>query len=111
MRRCFGGPMTDLVVPSLSRSRPLPWRHIPSPGKTGYDPALTQSPPEVDRMGPESTLDLLARMKAGDRQALEQIFERCLPPLRRWARGRLPRYARDLLETEDLVQETVLHAL
>jgi RNA polymerase sigma-70 factor (ECF subfamily) len=65
----------------------------------------------MDRMGPESTLDLLARMRGGDRQALEQIFERCLPPLRRWARGRLPRYARDLLETEDLVQETVLHAL
>ena len=29
------------------------------------------------------------------------------PPLRRWASGRLPRWARDLSDTPDLVQETL----
>ena len=59
----------------------------------------------------ETTLDLLARARAGDRRSLDALFERCLPPLRRWARGRLPGYARDLADTQDLVQETVLHTL
>jgi RNA polymerase sigma-70 factor (ECF subfamily) len=39
------------------------------------------------------------------------LFERCLPALQRWARGRLPAYARDVADTQDLVQETVLHTL
>ncbi|MPZ20465.1 MAG: sigma-70 family RNA polymerase sigma factor [Luteitalea sp.] len=58
----------------------------------------------------ESTVDLLARFRAGDRSAVDALFQRYLPPLRRWARGRLPRFARDLLETEDVVQETMVHA-
>jgi RNA polymerase sigma factor (sigma-70 family) len=60
---------------------------------------------------PDITCDLLDRARAGDPQAVDTLFERCLPPLRRWARGRLPRYARDLADTQDLVQETVLHTL
>jgi RNA polymerase sigma-70 factor (ECF subfamily) len=56
---------------------------------------------------PDSTAELITRARTGDRDSLEVLVDRCLPPLRRWARGRLPRYARDLLDTEDLVQETV----
>jgi RNA polymerase sigma factor (sigma-70 family) len=59
----------------------------------------------------ESTIDLLARAKNGEERAVGELFERCLPALRRWARGRLPSYARDLSDTQDLVQETVLHTL
>lgn len=59
----------------------------------------------------ERTLDLLARAKAGDRASIDALYERCLPALRKWARGRLPRYARDLADTHDLVQETVYHSL
>ena len=59
----------------------------------------------------ESTLDLLARAKAGEQGAIELLFQRCLPSLRRWARGRLPSYARGLAETQDLVQEAVLRTL
>jgi RNA polymerase sigma-70 factor (ECF subfamily) len=55
-----------------------------------------------------STLDLLQRARQGDRDALNDLFERYLPPLRRWARGRLPRWTRDLRDTDDLVQETLL---
>jgi RNA polymerase sigma-70 factor, ECF subfamily len=57
------------------------------------------------------TVDLLARARAGDRRSADALFERCLPPLRRWARGRLPQYARELADTHDLVQDTVLHTL
>jgi RNA polymerase sigma factor (sigma-70 family) len=56
----------------------------------------------------EATYQLLERAKSGDRQALEVLFTRHLPTLRRWASGRLPRWARDIAETQDLVQETVL---
>jgi RNA polymerase sigma-70 factor (ECF subfamily) len=57
---------------------------------------------------PESTFHLIARAKAGDQAALDRLFDRHLQPLRRWARGRLPGWARDLADTDDLVQETLL---
>lgn len=56
----------------------------------------------------DSTLSLLARARAGDERALNDLFARYLPLLRRWASGRLPRWARDLSDTQDLVQETLL---
>ena len=43
--------------------------------------------------------------------ALEALLERCLPPLKRWAHGRLPAHARGTLDTGDLVQEAALHVL
>jgi RNA polymerase sigma-70 factor, ECF subfamily len=66
-----------------------------------------QSPPP----GVSSTADLLRRARAGDAEALNDLFRRHLPPLRRWARGRLPRWTRDLRDTEDLVQETLAQTL
>ena len=56
----------------------------------------------------ESTLSLLARAQSGDAQALDELFGRYVPLLRRWAAGRLPRRVRDLADTPDLVQETML---
>jgi RNA polymerase sigma-70 factor (ECF subfamily) len=56
----------------------------------------------------DSTLTLLARAREGDEQALNDLFARYVPVLRRWASGRLPRWARDLADTPDLVQETLL---
>jgi RNA polymerase sigma-70 factor (ECF subfamily) len=47
----------------------------------------------------------------GDQDALNDLFRRHLPPLRRWARGRLPQWTRDLRDTEDLVQETLAQTL
>lgn len=70
--------------------------------------AADSSPP--DRTDPR-TSDLLDRARAGDREALDALFERHIPTLRRWASGRLPGYARDLGDTADLVQETVIGAL
>jgi RNA polymerase sigma-70 factor (ECF subfamily) len=56
----------------------------------------------------ESTLTLLGRARDGDRQALDDLFARYAPMLRRWAAGRLPRNVRDLADTPDLVQDTLL---
>jgi RNA polymerase sigma factor (sigma-70 family) len=58
----------------------------------------------------ESTFQLLERVRAGDDRALDTLLGRYLPRLRRWARGRLPRWARDLADTDDLVQETLLRS-
>ena len=57
----------------------------------------------------ETTLHLLTAARAGDIEALDRLFARYVPGLRQWASGRLPSYARDLGDTHDLVQETVLH--
>jgi RNA polymerase sigma-70 factor (ECF subfamily) len=59
----------------------------------------------------ETTMDLLAQMKQGDDAALDAIFQRSIPPLQRWAHGRLPRSSRGALDTADLVQDTVISAL
>ena len=67
--------------------------------------------PNVGPLDPETTVELLNRVKAGDDEARERLVARCMPPLRRWARGRLPTYARDMLDTEDLVQDSVIAAL
>jgi RNA polymerase sigma-70 factor (ECF subfamily) len=55
-----------------------------------------------------STLSLLTRAKAGDQDALDDLFARYLPMLNRWARGRLPPRVRDAADTQDLVQDTLL---
>lgn len=56
----------------------------------------------------ESTLKLIDRARSGDQEALERLFARHLKPLQRFARGRLPQWARDLADTDDLVQDTLL---
>jgi RNA polymerase sigma-70 factor (ECF subfamily) len=61
---------------------------------------------EPDVAAADRTLDLLARAREGDREALDLLFARHIPLLRRWASGRLPRWARDIADTVDLVQET-----
>lgn len=58
----------------------------------------------------DSTGELLRRIRAGDLDARERLLARYLPMLRRWAHGRLPRHARDLADTDDLVQVTLLRA-
>ena len=59
----------------------------------------------------ETTATLLARVRSGDHAARERLVTRYLAALQRWAHGRLPARARDLLETDDLVQVTFIRAL
>ena len=60
---------------------------------------------------PASTAVLVERYQAGDLGARDELLERYLPLLRRWAHGRLPSYARSTAETDDLVQVTLERAL
>ncbi len=64
---------------------------------------MTERQPET-----ESTFVLLDRARAGDQEAVDRLFARHVRPLQRWASGRLPRWARDVSDTDDLVQETLL---
>jgi RNA polymerase sigma-70 factor (ECF subfamily) len=61
--------------------------------------------------GQQSTATLIDRLRHGQQAAREELFRRCLPLLRRFARGRLPQSRRDLSQTDDLVQITLLRAL
>src|SRR5262245_54379882 len=67
----------------------------------------------VDLSGPHttSTLELLQRIRGGDSRALDILMERHAVPLRRWASGRLPRWARTLVDTDDLVQDVLVRTL
>lgn len=56
-----------------------------------------------------STLDLLTRVRSGDERALDCLIARYLPELTRWASGRLPRWARHAVDTDDLVQDSLVH--
>jgi RNA polymerase sigma-70 factor, ECF subfamily len=64
-----------------------------------------------DLLALTSTIDLLERFKHGDDDAVNLLVERSLPPLKRWARGRLPHWARALDDTQDLVQDAIVRAL
>ena len=82
-------------------------------------PSAIQPPSEAPRPGgaipppPEMLItgELVQRAQEGDAVAMNALMARYLPRLERWASGRLPHYARSLLDTSDLVQETLLRAL
>ena len=65
----------------------------------------------VALLSDEPTIELVLSARTGNRLALEALLERCLPPLTRWAHGRLPAHARGTLDTGDLVQEAAMHVL
>ena len=56
----------------------------------------------------ESTFDLIERVRRGDKDSLDRLMARHIGPLRRWVTGRLPRWARDMSDTDDLVQDALL---
>ena len=67
--------------------------------------------PPPDAAALTSTIDLLERLRNGDDGAVNELVERSLPSLKRWARGRLPTWARSLAETQDLVQDAIVRAM
>jgi RNA polymerase sigma factor (sigma-70 family) len=64
-----------------------------------------------DPLSPEETVELLDKVRQGDDRALTALLERLLPRLQRWAHGRLPRSARGMLETSDVVQSVLAKAV
>jgi len=57
------------------------------------------------------SVDLIVRAQSGDEAALNDLCAHYLPRLQRWARGRLPSWARGPLDTHDLVQDTFTHVV
>ena len=64
--------------------------------------------PADDGLVPASS-ELLRRVRAGDSRALSTLVRRQGIALTRWARGRLPRWARHFADTADLVQDALLN--
>jgi len=69
------------------------------------------SDPAGRRPSSDSTASLLARAKAGDPHARDQLMGRFLPVLRHWGHSRLPQGVRGLIDTDDLVQISLVRAL
>jgi RNA polymerase sigma factor (sigma-70 family) len=74
------------------------------------DSTLPPRPHGPDGLEEESTATLLDRARSGNEEARNHLAQRYLVLLRRWAHGRLPGRARDLIDTDDLVQETLRRA-
>ena len=85
--------LVELIFPPMSAGEP--------------DRSAPPSPSEAPSQGPESTLTLVQRAKQGDDAALNDLCARYLPRLERWARGRLPAWARSATDTQDLAQLTI----
>jgi RNA polymerase sigma-70 factor (ECF subfamily) len=75
------------------------------------DPVPEAEPLSGTEISFESTHFLLQGVQRGDSQALDRLCQRYLPRLRRWATGRLPAKARGFMDTDDLVQDTLIRAL
>jgi len=58
-----------------------------------------------------STADLFRLARGGDRNAFNHLYQRMWPVLVRVAHGRLPRAARGLADTQDIVQNAMVSAL
>ena len=69
---------------------------------------MTDPMPDVPADPLESTSELIQRAREGHQESLDRLVERHIAPLRRYVSGRLPRWARDMADTDDLVQDTLL---
>lgn len=61
-----------------------------------------------ERLSRAPSQELITRARGGDSRAMSALFRRQGDTLRRWARGRLPGWARRLTDTADLVQDALL---
>ena len=73
--------------------------------------AAGPAPSTTDSLSATSSFDLVLRANRGDAPALDALLARYLPRLQRWAHGRLPPAARGALQTQDLVQDTLMHVI
>lgn len=85
---------------------PVSWTPFPPVSNQGAG----KRPPDLTALQAEAeaTLQLLQRARAGDSSAVDALVARYLPRLQRWASGRMPIWARDVADTDDIVQEAVL---
>lgn len=78
-------------------------------GRTG--PSTNGAIPAGPNLEDESTFRLMIQAREGEPDAVDRLCRRFLPRLRRWAAGRLPRSARDLVDTDDVVQDVLVQAI
>ena len=76
---------------------------------TGDGAAERRRDASEEPRGTPASSDLIRRAREGCRSALDVLFGRAFPWLRRRARGRLPAWARGLVDTGDLVQDVLLN--
>ncbi len=79
------------IVPPEERSLASSQRPEPAPGDSSSERRLFE------------------HARGGSRSAIDTLFERYRSWLRRWARGRLPPWVRDDVDTSDLVQDALQH--
>jgi RNA polymerase sigma factor (sigma-70 family) len=58
-----------------------------------------------------TTIFLLNRIQSGDQSAIDQLVKIYYPILLNWAKGRMPFYHRDLVETSDIVHEALMSVI
>jgi len=90
---------------ALERSAHL----LPTGQAAAMRPGDTLVQPSPDDR-PDSTANLIFRAQAGDERSRDRLAARYLPILRRLAHGRLPRLAQGPIDTDDLVQNTLIRA-
>ena len=76
--------------------------------RSGMSPSSNDTG-RADPPGSGSEQRLLNRVRRGSSSAVNALFERYAPWLRRRARGRLPQWARSGVTTSDLVQDVLHH--
>jgi RNA polymerase sigma-70 factor (ECF subfamily) len=64
-----------------------------------------------DELEARSTLTLLSEARRGNERAIDVLLERHRRLLLKWGRGRVPRNVRDLVDTEDLVQDVLARTM
>ena len=108
------GPVDVPMLGIGGYTRPIPriaWSRTAEADVPDADESLRPPRSRRQQLLAEGSMELLAYVQRGDELALDVLCARYLPALERWASGRLPSGARDLLETGDIVQETVVRAL
>jgi RNA polymerase sigma factor (sigma-70 family) len=76
-----------------------------------FMPRSSSSAPHMMSPSDATTVQLLARIRHGDASALDILFARYVPRLRRWMHGRLPRWVRIDADTGDMVQDVMLRSV
>jgi RNA polymerase sigma-70 factor (ECF subfamily) len=87
---------------------------VPMPAEPDRLSLFQRDRPRDARAGaddPEATITLVARARDGDTAALEVLCARFIPRMKRWAHGRLPAHTRSIVDTHDLVQDTLVHVV
>ena len=100
-------PGTRAAIPIRDAFPAAPFRSVIRAGMLPRRlPASSESPHE-SATGSSTEGHLLAQARRGNRSAVNTLFDRYRPWLRRWARGRLPAWVRDGIDTSDVVHDAL----